>query len=80
EGEGYIIPQANSVVLGGTFQMNDWNTEAVESDTKTILRMCAKCLPSLKQVQHGKVQVGLRPYRDDGVRLEHEKTADGINI
>ncbi|CAF4797082.1 unnamed protein product, partial [Rotaria magnacalcarata] len=30
EGEGYIIPQANSVVLGGTFQMNDWNTEAVE--------------------------------------------------
>jgi D-amino-acid oxidase len=80
EGEGYIIPQSNSVVLGGTFQINDWNTSAVESDTKKILRMCAKCLPALEQIHCGKVQVGLRPYRDDGVRLEHEKTSDGIDI
>lgn len=70
----------NSVVLGGTFQLNDWNTSVVESDTKKILRMCSKCLPALKQVRHGKVQVGLRPYRDNGVRLEYEKTTDGMKI
>ncbi|CAF1214469.1 unnamed protein product [Adineta ricciae] len=80
EGEGYIIPQMNCVVLGGTFQLNDWNTATVKSDTKKILRMCSKCLPALEQIHHGKVQVGLRPYRDDGVRLEHEKTSDGMDI
>jgi glycine/D-amino acid oxidase-like deaminating enzyme len=42
--------------------------------------MCAKCLPALEQIHQGKVQVGLRPYRDDGVRLEHEKTIDGLDI
>ncbi len=25
------------------------------------------------------MQVGLRPYRNDGVRLEHERTTDGID-
>ncbi|CAF0893123.1 unnamed protein product [Rotaria sordida] len=80
EGEAYIIPQSNSIVLGGTFQINNWNTSTIESDTKKILRMCSKCLPALKQIHYGKVQVGLRPYRDNGVRLEYEKTIDGINI
>ncbi len=42
--------------------------------------MYAKCLPALEQIHHGKVQVGLRPYRDNGVRVEHEKTTDGIDI
>jgi glycine/D-amino acid oxidase-like deaminating enzyme len=37
-------------------------------------------LPALKDIHHGKVQVGLRPYRDDGIRLEHEKTIDGLDI
>lgn len=80
EGEGYIIPQGNLVVLGGTFQLNDWNTSAVEEDTRRILRMCVKCLPALADIRYGKVQVGLRPYRDDGVRLEHEKASNGLNI
>jgi glycine/D-amino acid oxidase-like deaminating enzyme len=42
--------------------------------------MCAKALPALEQIRHGKVQVGLRPHRDGGVRLEHEKTTDGIDL
>jgi D-amino-acid oxidase len=73
EGFGYIIPQSDTVTLGGTFQLNDWNTEVDENDTRKILRMCVKCLLALEQVRYGKVQVGLRPHRDDGVRLEHEK-------
>ncbi|CAF3895781.1 unnamed protein product [Adineta steineri] len=80
EGMGYIIPQADSVVLGGTFQLNDWNTNIDENDTQKILRTCIKCLPALEDIHEGKVQVGLRPYRDNGVRLEHEKTNDGIDI
>ena len=68
------------MVLGGTFQLNNWSTTPIESDTRKILRMCSKAFPALEQVRHGKVQVGLRPYRDDGVRLEHEKTQDGMDI
>mgnify|MGYP002384047814 FL=1 len=77
---GYVIPQGDTVVLGGTFQLNDWNTKPNENDTRTILRICGKGLPALEQIRHGKVQVGLRPYRDNGVRLEHEKTPDGIDV
>lgn len=77
---GYVIPQSDSVVLGGTFQLNNWSTTSNESDTRKILRMCSKALPALEHVRHGKVQVGLRPYRDAGVRLEYEKTYDGMNI
>ncbi|CAF3283311.1 unnamed protein product [Rotaria sp. Silwood2] len=80
EGEAYIIPQSNSVVLGGTFQIDNWNSSTLKNDTKKILRMCSKCLPALKRIHYGNVQVGLRPYRDDGVRLEHEKTTDGMNV
>lgn len=80
EGEGYIIPQCHSVVLGGTFQLNDWNTNPDENDTKKILRMCSKCLPALKEISDGNVQVGLRPYRDAGVRLEHEKIDGHVDV
>jgi D-amino-acid oxidase len=80
EGVGYIIPQAETVVLGGTFQLDDWNTTPTENDTRHIRSICAKILPAIGLIQDGQVQVGLRPYRDNGVRLEHERTTDGINI
>lgn len=80
DGMGYVIPQTDTIVLGGTFQLNDWNTESNENDTQKILRMCSQALPALADVRDMKVQVGLRPYRDDGVRLEHEKTDDGIDV
>lgn len=80
EGEGYIIPQYQSVVLGGTFQLDNWNTNPDSHDTEKILRMCAKCLPALKQIDPELVQVGLRPYRDGGVRLEHERIEQGLDI
>ena len=34
----------------------------------------------MADIRHGKVQVGLRPYRDAGVRLEHEQTISGLDI
>ncbi|CAF0943364.1 unnamed protein product [Adineta steineri] len=80
EGVGYIIPQSDTVVLGGTFQLDDWNKTPTEQDTRHIRRMCAKILPALEQIQDGNIQAGLRPYRDGGVRLEHERTVDEIDI
>lgn len=80
EGRGYIIPQSDSVVLGGTFQLDDWNTTPSEKDTYDIRHICARILPALQQVQDGQVQVGLRPFRDGGVRLEHERIQDGVDV
>lgn len=80
EGLGYIIPQTDTVVLGGTFQLDNWSTTPTEADTRYIRRICAKILPALEQVQDGREQAGLRPYRDNGVRLEQELTADGISV
>jgi D-amino-acid oxidase len=77
---GYIIPQSDSVVLGGTFQLNDWNEQINDDDTETIWRLSRQCLPGLEHVTEGQIQVGFRPYRDNGVRLEHETTVDGMNI
>jgi len=77
---GYIIPQSYSVVLGGTFQLDDWNTIPTEKDTHHIRSICAKILPAIGLIQDGQEQAGLRPYRNDGVRLEHERTADGIDV
>jgi len=80
EGAGYIIPQSDTVVLGGTFQLDDWNATPTENDTQHIRRICAKILPALEQIQDGQEQVGFRPYRDDGIRLEHQRTKDGIDV
>ena len=80
EGWACIIPQSDTVLLGSTFELDNWNTSVIKSDTLKILRMCAKGLPAIEQIRHGKVQVGLRPYRDGGVRLEHEITDDGIDV
>jgi D-amino-acid oxidase len=77
---GYIIPQSDIVVLGGTYQLDDWNTTPTEEDSRHIRSICAEILPAIGLIQDGQVQVGLRPYRDNGVRLEHERTEDGINI
>ena len=60
--------------------MNNQNKSVDESDTKMILCMCIKCLPALKQIRHGKIQVDFRSYRDNGIRLEYEDTAHGIDI
>lgn len=80
EGMGYIIPQSDCVVLGGTFQLNDSNAVPMENDTNHIRHICSKILPALEFAKDAQEQVGFRPYRDEGVRLEHERTVDGIDV
>jgi hypothetical protein len=46
-GTSYIIPQVDTVVLGGTAGKGDWSTTVSLSDTKTILDNIAKVFPSI---------------------------------
>ncbi|KAK8380167.1 hypothetical protein O3P69_016657 [Scylla paramamosain] len=73
ESFAYIIPNQESVVLGGTHQDNNWNLEVDPEDTQTIWNNCTSILPSLKSAQVVREWVGLRPCRSKGVRLEADE-------
>lgn len=67
----YIIPNVESVVLGGTHQENDFNTNVDVKDSKFIMDGCYEIIPGLKNAPILKEWVGLRPGRSS-VRLEKE--------
>ncbi|XP_011180438.2 D-aspartate oxidase-like [Zeugodacus cucurbitae] len=75
----YIIPNYESVVLGGTHQKNDYNTKVCPNDKAFIVNGCRDMLPSLENAQHLSDWVGLRPGRD-ALRLEAEKGGKKIII
>ncbi|OXU29069.1 hypothetical protein TSAR_011175 [Trichomalopsis sarcophagae] len=67
----YVIPNMESVVLGGTHQENDFNISVCPNDSKFILDGCKRLYPSLHNGKVLKKWVGLRPGRNQ-IRLEPE--------
>lgn len=80
----YVIPRKGSgtSLLGGTKQAGNWDTEADERTTREILEGCRLLAPELLSKQGEfeilKVQVGLRPSREGGARVE-EDIVEGEN-
>jgi D-amino-acid oxidase len=75
----YLFPHGDTVVLGGTEAVGDWNLEPVPAVADRILRDCAAVEPRLRDARVLTHRVGLRPVRPT-VRLEAERTgvpADG---
>jgi len=66
----YIIPQIDSVVIGGTKQ-DSYNTENSDEDTELIIKRCCDIYPSLKNAKIKQIWTGLRPVRPS-VRVEKE--------
>lgn len=77
EAFGYIIPNHDTVVLGGTHQDNNWNLEVDPADSRAIWSACTSLLPSLKSAEVVREWVGLRPCRSKGVRLEEDELKMG---
>lgn len=69
------VPRVNDIMLGGTAQVNDWNTEIDPKDTEEILRKVKLIAPELKNIEIIGESVGLRPVRES-IRLEIEKFGD----
>ncbi|XP_076761272.1 D-aspartate oxidase-like [Xylocopa sonorina] len=67
----YIIPNFDSVVLGGTHQENDFDCTPRKEDSEFIRNGCCRILPSLKNAKVSKEWVGLRPGRPK-IRIEAE--------
>ena len=70
-GKSYIIPNIDSVVLGGTAQKGDWNTVVSNDDTDRILNDVCAVFPSIRNACIESVWVGLRPGRTP-LRLDSE--------
>jgi len=76
----YITPRPGSkytdtALLGGTLQAGDWDTSLDMDAAQQILQRCAEIAPSIKDSGVTKIlkhQVGLRPAREGGPRVEAE--------
>ncbi|XP_050400442.2 D-aspartate oxidase isoform X3 [Patella vulgata] len=60
----YILPGSEGVILGGTFQKDNWNDECNQEDQFELMKRCCEIMPSLKAVTAEHVKVGLRPVLD----------------
>ena len=76
----YIIPRpwpnasGFTTILGGKYQEGNWDTSFSAADAQGILDRCAKLVPAIKDKDTKilKHNVGLRPARKGGPRVESE--------
>lgn len=77
----YIMMRAagGGTILGGTYQKGQWESQPDPNHAMRIMRRAVEMMPELGNgkgvkgldiIRHG---VGLRPYREGGVRIEKEK-------
>ncbi|KAI0364057.1 nucleotide-binding domain-containing protein [Pilatotrama ljubarskyi] len=77
----YIIPRPSktasgfTTVLGGKYQKDNWDTSFSAEDAQGIIERCAALAPAIKDPETRilKHNVGLRPARRGGPRVEAEK-------
>jgi D-amino-acid oxidase len=74
-GYTYIHPRTTDIVLGGTFDAGSWDTTVNPRTAQAILDRCTTLLPELRHAQITGHQVGLRPTRHGGIRLEADHNA-----
>ncbi len=74
----YAIPRAHDCVFGGTNSISE-NREPSPADTTAIVSECSRVL-GIDPPPVIAVKVGLRPFRNSGVRLELEKLGDGRSV
>jgi len=75
----YIVPRGADVVLGGTAEEGDWNTEPEPATAARILERCREVEPALAEMRLLRHGAALRPARP-AVRLELDADAEGALI
>ncbi|CDO73023.1 hypothetical protein BN946_scf185007.g77 [Trametes cinnabarina] len=75
----YIIPRPSpngfTTILGGKYQKDNWDTSFSAEDAEGIIERCAALAPAIKDPETRILRhnVGLRPARRGGPRVEAEK-------
>ena len=70
-GPTYVIPRADTVVVGGTSETGDWSRTPSPETAAALLVRAAELVPSVSDARVVGHRVGLRPVRPQ-VRLEAE--------
>lgn len=93
--EVYVIPRGDgTVVCGGTRIVDDWDPTPRPETSRTILERCLRLVPELvhpskrtgltgarvEDVEVLGANVGLRPARKGGPRLERGGEAEGVKV
>src|SRR4051812_4457494 len=79
-GRAYVHPRRADCILGGTLDVDRWDTEPDPAITDSILRRCRDLVPQLAAAEVLEHVVGLRPGRPE-VRLEEdERSPSGTRI
>jgi D-amino-acid oxidase len=76
----YVHPRSRDVVLGGTFQEDDWNLVPDPATRDAILARCVALVPELAGAPIVGEKVGLRPSRHGGPRVEAERARAGTIV
>lgn len=82
EGTAYVIPREDGICIGGTEEYDEYSLEFTES-LESLARRAGSFMPWVLKVREDAIQkrvVGLRPYREGGVRLEVEYDIKGRPI
>ena len=79
QGMVFILPRGDDMlVLGGLVEADEWDVDIDLENygpIRDMLRRCEEFLPALRHAEldvHEPVRVGLRPFRRQNVRVEHE--------
>ncbi|KAF0464778.1 nucleotide-binding domain-containing protein [Gigaspora margarita] len=79
----FVVPRGGEVILGGTMEMNDYSSKNPDPKTaEDIIQRCVKLCPELtldKNLQIIRHNVGRRPYRTNGIRIEVEIIKNSTN-
>ncbi|XP_076249229.1 D-amino acid oxidase 1 [Calliopsis andreniformis] len=76
----YIIPGFNgTVTLGGSRNFDSENTKLCRYESAAIRDRCENFVPALKNAPVLREDVGLRPHRENNVRVEAELIANGLS-
>ena len=76
----YVHPRSRDVVLGGTYQLDDWDMTPDPATRDAILERCLALVPALVGAPIVGEKVGLRPARRGGPRVAAERTGLGTLV
>jgi D-amino-acid oxidase len=76
----YVHPRSRDVVLGGTFELDDWRMDPDPATRDAILARCRALVPELASAPVVGERVGLRPVRDGGPRVEAVRAGGGTIV
>jgi D-amino-acid oxidase len=76
----YVYPRSRDTVIGGTSEPHVWDETADLTVASLLLRAGRRILPELTDASLLRITAGLRPFRQDSIRIETEIVKDRVIV